>query len=64
MLAVKEISLDISARRPGEALVFASVWILLLVAGLLAQRRGLLVGLIDRRPADRTHDCPDVTENQ
>jgi hypothetical protein len=64
LLAVKEISLDISARRPGEALLFASVWILLLAAALLAHRRGQLIGLIKRRPHDPDHDRPDATEKR
>jgi hypothetical protein len=64
VLAVKEISLDLSARRPGEALLFASVWLLLVGAGLLAQRRGLLVGLIDSGRHDGNHDDPDAMENR
>ena len=64
VLAVKEISLDISARRPGEAVLFACVWLLLLGAGLLAQRRGHLVGLIDSGRHDHNHDDPDAMENR
>jgi hypothetical protein len=63
VLAVKEIALDITTRHPGEAFVFASVWLLLGLAGVLAHRRGSLVGLARVRPPKERAQENDDREN-
>jgi hypothetical protein len=62
VLAVKEIALDITARHPGDAVVFAAVWLLIGMAGVLAQRRGVLV-VLSQRPDD-TGPTIDTTQEQ
>lgn len=62
VLAVKEIALDITARRPGDAVVFAAVWLLIGLAGVLAQRRGVLV-VLSQRP-DGAGPTIDTTQEQ